>query len=653
MNTIAPYGTWRSPISSALLVEQTVGLSQLVVDGDTIYWNELRPSEGGRQVIVRRRATGEVDDALPEGFSARTLVHEYGGLCYAVREGVIWFSNYADQRLWRVDPGGEPFPITDEPPAERSVRYADPTVTPDGRWVVCVRERHPAGAGMSAAVTDVVNDVVAIAADGAGSVVVLAEGHDFFAAPRVSPDGRRLAWLAWDHPNMPWDGTMLEVADLDSDKAVAGTRFVAGGAAEWIAQPRWTSHGQLLFTSDRGNGWSKLYAGDDNPTLVCDLDAEFSGPDWTFGQSTFDTTANGTLIGSWSSQGLDHLGVIRDGKAVVIDVPYTTIAAVRAHGDDVVCLAGSARHPIEVVCITVADGGVEVLRRSGEVSFDAGYISEPRPIEFPTENGMTAHALFYPPANPEFAGPAGELPPLVVMSHGGPTAATSSLFDVRIQYFTSRGIAVVDVNYRGSTGYGRQYREHLAGQWGIVDVDDCINAGRWLAEQGEVDGDRMVIRGGSAGGYTTLAALTFRDTFAAGASYYGVADAEALALHTHKFESRYLDKLIGPYPGAVDVYKARSPIEHTDRLSRPLILFQGLEDMVVPPEQAEMMAEAMRSKGIPFAYLAFEGEQHGFRKAETIRRVHEAELWFYGRVLGFTPSDEIEPVKIENDKTLG
>jgi dipeptidyl aminopeptidase/acylaminoacyl peptidase len=347
--------------------------------------------------------------------------------------------------------------------------------------------------------------------------------------------------------------------------------------------------------------------------------------------------------------GFDQLGIVRGGEAIPMDLPFTTVNGLKAIGDDVVALAGSAREPLGVVRITVPDGAVEVLRRSSVVTVDAGFISEPRPIEFPTTDGMTAHALFYPPANADFLGPPDEHPPLVVVSHGGPTGATTSLFDAGIQFFTSRGLAIVDVNYRGSTGYGRAYREQLAGRWGIVDVDDCVHAGLWLAEQGEVDRDRMVIRGGSAGGYTTLAALTFRDVFAAGASYYGVADAESLALHTHKFESRYLDKLIGPYPDAVAVYKERSPIDHTDLLSRPLILFHGLEDKVVPPEQAEMMAEALRAKGIPFAYLAFEGEQHGFRKAETIRRVHEAELWFYGRVLGFAPGDEIEPVKIENE----
>ncbi len=654
VTTTAPYGAWASPITSATIVEKAVGLSQVVVDGDDVYWNESRPSESGRQVIVRRAADGATHDVLPSGFSARTLVHEYGGLCYAVRGGVVWFSNFADQRLWRIDPGGEPEPVTPEPPTPGSVRYADPVVTPDGSWIVCVREQH-----LGAEATEVVNDVVAVPAGG-GEPVVLCSGRDFYAAPRVSPDGGRLAWLEWDHPNMPWDGTVLRVAGMVTARAAAPSagpsRAVAGGAEEWVSQPRWSVDGRLLFTSDRDGGWSRLYAADEAGSverLTGDA-AELSGPDWVFGQATFDALADGTLVAAWSSEGLDHLGVVADGRAIPVDTGFTSIDDVHAAPGDraIVCIAGSARQPAALVRISVPGGAVETIRASRDGSIDSGYLSVPRPVEFPTEAGLSAHALFYPPANRDFAAPAGERPPLIVISHGGPTSATSSRFNIGIQYWTSRGLAVVDVNYGGSTGYGRSYRERLAGQWGVVDVDDCVNAALYLADQGEVDGARMVIRGGSAGGYTTLAALTFRDAFAAGASHYGVADAVALALHTHKFEARYLDKLIGPYPEAVDVYKARSPIEHTDRLSKPMILFQGLEDRVVPPEQAERMAAALRRKGIPFACLAFEGEQHGFRRAETIVRVHDAELYFYGRVLGFTPAGDIEPVAIENEGAL-
>jgi dipeptidyl aminopeptidase/acylaminoacyl peptidase len=644
VTTTAPYGSWRSPITASSLVAQAVGLSQVVVDGDDVYWNESRPSEDGRVVVVRSPGV----DVLPAGFSARTLVHEYGGQSYAVRDGVIWFSNFADQRLYRLEPGGDPVAITDEAGA----RYADPVVSPDGEWVVCVRERH----GVPGA-SEAVNDIVRIPSGG-GSVEVVASGHDFFAAPRISPDGRSIAWLSWDHPNMPWDGT---------DLWVDGTK-VAGGQDESITQPKWSPTNALHFTSDRSGWWNLMSHPRAKPPprggarggrdfgALANMEAEFSGPDWVFGQSTYafvDDGGDGTLVAVWSSAGGARIGVVRDGGVEPIDVPFTTISSVQAVAGGVVAIAGSATSAPAVVRIAVPSGEVEVLKRSRSAAVDPAYLSVPQAIEFPTTGGLTAHALFYPPRNDDFAAPAGERPPLIVMSHGGPTSATSSILNLSLQFWTSRGFAVVDVNYGGSTGYGRAYRQRLQGAWGVVDVDDCVNAARWLAGEGLVDGDRMVIRGGSAGGYTTLAALTFRrDVFAAGASHYGVADLEVLALDTHKFESRYLDGLIGPYPAARDVYVERSPIHHTSLLDRPMILFQGLDDKVVPPEQAEMMASALRDRGVPFAYVAFEGEQHGFRSAATIVRVAEAELWFYGRVLGFGPADEIEPVRLENEEGL-
>lgn len=651
MTTTAPYGSWRSPISASSLVEQAVRLGQVVVAGDDVFWNEGRPADAGRQVVVRRRADGTVEDVVPSGFGARTLVHEYGGLSYAVAPDGSWlvFSNLADQRLYRVDltgAGGDPVALTAEPPQDRSVRFADPEVSPGGEWIVAVRERH-----LGATALEVVNDVVALPASG-GDPIVLAEGRDFFAAPRLSPDGAELCWLAWDHPNMPWDGTELWVATFADGRVIGEPRLVAGGPTESVSQPRWAPDGSLHFVSDR-TGWWSLYRGDGEPVVERE-GAELTGPDWVFGQSSYGFLDDGRLVVVWSERNLDHLGVESvDGSIREVDVPFTSVGSLRVAGPDgVVAIAGSPTASAAVVRIEVPGGEVEVLKRGRETSVDPGYVSVAEAIEFPTTGDRTAHAFFYPPANADFAGPEGERPPLIVQSHGGPTSATTSVLDLGRQYWTSRGFAVVDVNYGGSTGYGRAYRDRLQGSWGIVDVDDCVAAAQWLAAEGRVDGDRMVIRGGSAGGYTTLAALAFRDVFAAGASHYGVADAEALAADTHKFESRYLDGLIGPYPEARDVYVERSPIHHTDRLDRPMILFQGLEDKVVPPEQSEMMAEALRTKGVPFAYVAFEGEQHGFRKSETIVRVAEAELFFYGRVLGFGPGDEIEPVKIENEEAL-
>ncbi len=645
MTTSAPYGSWRSPITADRLVEQAVRLSQVIVDGDDVYWNEGRPAEGGRQVIVRRRSDGTMADAFGAGFGARTLVHEYGGLSYAVADGVVYFSNFADQRLYRVTEGTEPVALTAEPPSPLGVRFADPVVTPDRTWVICVRERH-LGSGAAA----VVNDLVAVPSAG-GDVRVVVAGHDFFAAPRLSPDGSSLCWLSWDHPNMPWDATELWSAPFADGVLSGAATLVAGGPGESVSQPRWSPDGRLHYVSDR-SGWWNLY--DELGAALCRREAEFSGPDWVFGQSTYGFVPDGSLVAAVGERNVSSLNFVRDGDIHPIATPWTMLSSVQVHsgGTKVCALAASPTESSAVVQIEIASGATTVLRRSREVAFDAAIVSVPEAVEFPTEGGTTAHAFFYPPTNPDFVGLDDERPPLIVMSHGGPTSAALGVLDVSLQYWTSRGFAVVDVNYGGSTGYGREYRNRLQGTWGIVDVDDCVNAATWLAEEGRVDGDRMVITGGSAGGYTTLAALTFRDVFAAGASHYGVADAEALAKDTHKFESRYLDGLIGPYPDARDVYVERSPIHHTASLDKPMILFQGLDDKVVPPDQAEMMAAALREKGIPFAHLAFEGEQHGFRKSETIIRVAEAELWFYGKVLGFSPADEMAPVQLENEAAL-
>ncbi len=619
--TVAPYGSWTSPITADRLVEQAVSIGQVVVDGTDVWWNEGRPSERGRQVIVRwtpGATTPTPVDVLPAGFSARTLVHEYGGGSFAVRDGVLWFANLGDQRVYRLEPGSaEPVAVT-----APGARYADLQVSPDGTRVAAVRERHLDSG-------DVVNDLVLLAADDE----VLARGHDFYAAPRWSPAGDRLAWLSWDHPNMPWDGTTLWVDG----------GYVAGGTDESVSQPAWAPDGSLLWASD-GTGWWNLYR--DGRALVAE-EAEYSGPDWVFGLSTYAVLPDGTVVAARSRHGRAELVV--DG--VPVATPFTSFSSVRPYGArGVVAVAASATEAAALVRIDLARGGVEVevLRRSRATDFDPDYLSVPRPVTFPTDGGLEAHALHYPPVNRDFEAAEGELPPLVVMSHGGPTSAARTELNLGIQYFTSRGLAVVDVDYGGSSGYGRAYRRRLDGRWGVVDVADCVNAARHLASAGLVDGRRMAIRGGSAGGYTTLSALTSSDVFAAGASYYGVADLASLATDTHKFESRYLDRLVGPWPEAAEIYRRRSPIHAADRLSAPVILFQGLEDKVVPPAQAEVMVEALRAKGLPFAYVTFEGEQHGFRQASTIVRAAEAELWFYGQIMGFDPADTIEPVPISN-----
>ncbi|MCU1450799.1 MAG: peptidase family, catalytic domain protein [Acidimicrobiales bacterium] len=649
MADVRRHGSWPSPITAALLVQDAVSLGQVEVGGDRVWWLEGRPAEAGRQVVVTWARGEEPHDVVPEGFSARTTVHEYGGGSYATYEETVFFSNFTDQRIYRVDRGGDPRPLTPEPPAPMAFRYADARVTGDGTALVCVRERHLGG--------EVVNDIVAVDALVGGEPVVLVTGADFFSAPRLSPDGSRLAWLCWSHPHMPWDGTELWTAEV-SGNGLAGACRVAGGPEESVSQPRWSPDGVLHWVSDR-SGWWNLYADDGQRDReggsgagrpLLETDAEFTGPDWVFGQATYDFLPDGRLVVTWWRNALAHLGVLDGATTELVpwDTPYSAVGSLKAYRDGAVAIAASATEEPAVVVLDGNGSTTRALRRSRPTAVDAGYVSAAEPIEFSTEGSRTAHALWYPPANRDVEAPAGELPPLIVMSHGGPTSSASPALSLSTQFWTSRGFAVVDVNYGGSTGYGREYRQRLRGQWGVVDVDDCVNAARHLAAEGLVDGGRVLIRGGSAGGYTTLCALTFRDDFSAGASYFGVADAEALATDTHKFESRYLDGLIGPYPDAQDLYRERSPIHYADRLSAPLILFQGLEDKVVPPAQAEVMVAALQLKGLPYAYVAFEGEQHGFRKAETIVRAIEAELSFYGTVLGFDPADEIEPVTVEN-----
>jgi dipeptidyl aminopeptidase/acylaminoacyl peptidase len=650
----APYGAWRSPITAALIVSATVRLGSARPDGDDIYWLESRPQEGGRNVIVRRTPDGATADVNPAPTNARTRVHEYGGGDYLVARGVVYFANFADQRLLVVPPGDVPRPLTHN----HTARYADFVLDAPRNRLITVREDH-SGDG------EAVNTIAAIDL-ASGDETVLAQGHDFYSSPRLSPDGSLLCWTAWDHPNMPWDGCLLYVTDLDDAGLPTNPRLVAGGLEESICQPHWSPDGRLYFISDR-SGWWNLYRlaipGPERPGRaadmprgsawgmaepLCPLDAEFGGPHWQFGASYYDFAGPGRLICAYSRDGISHLASLDTSTGALTDIetPFNAIGGMHVRGGRAVFAAASATDSGGLYGLDLASGAIELLKATSEVKIDPRYVSEAQPVEFPTSNGLTAHAFYYPPSNGDFEPPPGELPPLIVMSHGGPTAATSPAFSLRTQYWTSRGFAVLDVNYGGSTGYGRAYRKRLDLAWGIVDVEDCVNGARYLVERGLADGERLAITGGSAGGYTTLAALAFHDTFKAGASHYGVADLEALARDTHKFESRYLDGLIGPYPGRIDLYKARSPIHHVDGLNCPVVFFQGLEDEIVPPNQAETMVEALRAKGVPVAYLPFEGEQHGFRRAENIKRSLEAELYFYGRIFGFQPADDIEPVEI-------
>jgi dipeptidyl aminopeptidase/acylaminoacyl peptidase len=644
MTITAPFGSWKSPITSALLTSSGIGFSELQFAEENVYWLESRPDEAGRIAIVRCSPVGPPQDAVPADFNARTRAHEYGGGAYFLHGSVIFFSNFKDQRLYRQEKGGKPEPITPEPPQPGSLRYADGRVTPDGKTIVCVRERHVSG-------QEAINEIVALPADGSSEPQVILSGYDFYSFPRIDPDGRRLAWTCWRHPQMPWDGTELWVGDLSPDGQVSNPRRVAGSPTESIFQPEWAPDGSLFFISDRG-GWWNLYAERSGKVVpIFETDAEIGVPQWLFGYSRYAFLSKGRVACIVDRNGFEHVVVLdpRTANHETPALPYSVYGSIRSDGQDTLFFAAaSGTRAAEVASLNLKNNSLQVLKRSLEIAIDSDYLSEPEAIEFPTSNGLTAFALFYPPKAKHCAAPAGERPPLLVISHGGPTSATTSALRLSVQYWTSRGFAVVDVNYGGSTGYGRAYRERLKGNWGIVDVEDCINAARFLEKRGNVDGKRMAIRGGSAGGYTTLCALVFHDVFAAGASYYGVADLETLARDTHKFESRYEESMVGPYPQAAEIYRQRSPVHFADRLSCPVILLQGLEDRVVPPSQAETMIDALRSKNLPFAYVAFPTEGHGFREAANIRRSIEAELYFYSKIFGFAPADAVDPVKIEN-----
>ncbi len=623
MSRVAPYGTWSSPITAALAASGSVRVGGVCLDGDDVYWVEARPAERGRSVVVRRRAGGRVEDVTPADFNVRSRVHEYGGGAFAVGAGTVFFVNDADQRLWRQDPGAPPRPMTPEAPA----RHADLVIDRARGRIVCVWEEFGGG--------EPVDALVSVPIDG-GSPRVLAAGADFYAGARLDPSGERLAYLTWSHPRMPWQGSELWVAPVQRDGGLGAAEKVAGGPDESIFQPAFSPDGILHFVSDR-SGWWNLYRAPGEP--LWPVDAELGLAQWTFGQATYGWVDRSTIACAFRRAGAWHLALLERHGSTPLDAPVTEIAYLRAAPGRVVFAGGSPTVPAAIVGLSVEPGSPPaqlVFHRCGPSAVEEAYLSRPEPVSFGSAAGATAHGLFYPPRNPEFSAPAGERPPLIVMSHGGPTSAASSSLNWGIQFWTSRGFAVLDVDYRGSTGHGRAYRRALDGLWGVADVEDCAAGARHLVSRGQADGARLAIRGGSAGGYTTLAALAFTDVFRAGASYYGIGDLEALARDTHKLESHYLDSLIGPYPDRRDLYRARSPIHHVDRLSCPVIFFQGLEDKVVPPDQAERMVAALRRKGVPVEYLAFPGEQHGFRRAENISAALEAELAFYTRVFGIS-----------------
>ncbi len=658
------FGSWPSPLSAGLVASGSVHLSGPLQRGGDIFWSELRPVEAGRSVLVRRAAGAEPVDLLPAPWSARTLVHEYGGGAWWLGASALYFAHWNDQRLYRFDPvagesqpegGVEPVALTPEPPTPRAWRYADGREHPTQAFVVCVRERHGAGA-------EATNELVAIATELSpgkplGEPVILGATTDglaqadFVAAPRFSADGRWLSWIRWNHPRMPWDGTELCVAPVFAGMRLGNIQVVAGGETEAVHGADWTADGRLVFSTDRSGFWNlhSWSPGSSSDQALTQLTgAEIGAPQWVFGTQRWAELTDGRLAAVVTDSATDHLVVVgTDGSIASIPTPYLAIGELSTTDHNTILINGATPVSLpDLVELDLAGIAVAWPRPADGVSIEAGWFSVAQPVTYHLEGRLDSrdtHAFVYPPTGPGFEGLPGERPPLVVMGHGGPTAHASRALNLRVQYWTSRGFAVADVNYGGSSGFGRAYRQLLAGAWGVVDVEDCIAVAARLADSGMVDAERLAIRGGSAGGFTVLSTLVQSDTFSAGTSLYGVADLEALARDTHKFESRYLDGLIGPYPERIDLYQDRSPINHTDQLSCPLLVLQGLEDEIVPPNQSEAIVAALAAKGIPHAYVTFEGEQHGFRQEANIIRSFEVELWFYGRVFGFEPADPIAP----------
>ena len=635
MTEVGSYGAWRSPITADAIVAESIGLSGVSFHNGNLYWTESRPTEGGRNVLVERTPDSNERDINPAPYNIRTRVHEYGGGASLLSNDTLYFINFADQQVHRQQLADDtPKQLTNAP----DLRFANGSMDNLRSRIIYVIEDHT-GNG------EAQNYLGAVSLTD-GSIIKLTEGHDFYSSPTLNPNGDQLSWLTWDHPDMPWDETRLWQASIDEDGRLHEPELVAGGDKQSIQQPRYSPDGRLFYVSDVG-GWWNLYGPDG---CLCEKPAEFGSAHWSFGLCSYQFVDDNTIICAYSEANLSRLATLdlTNGKLTEIEQDDTDIGGI--HLDEgQLCYIGAS--PTQISTARVRDmvtGHTATIKQSASLDTDPGYLSRPEAIQFPTTGGDTAHAFFYPPTNKDFEAPDGELPPLLVFMHGGPTSATHSALSLRTQYWTSRGFAILDINYRGSTGYGRAYRDKLHMNWGVVDVEDTVNGVKFLVEQGLVDNEKTAIRGGSAGGFTVLAALTFENIFKAGASLYGIGDLETLARDTHKFESRYLDSLIGPYPHEIERYKARSPINHTEKLTGAVIFFQGLEDNVVPPNQAETMVQALDAKGLPCAYVPFEGEQHGFRRAENIKRSLELELYFYGRVFGFSPADEIEPIPVRN-----
>jgi len=632
-----PYGSWKSPISGKTLVQSSLRLGQIQIDGDSVTWTEGRPAEKGRTALMHWSGS-DIHEITPPDSDVRTRAHEYGGGAFLNAGGYRFYINNSDQQIYEVLANGETRQVTHKP----EYRFADMILDQKRDLLYAVGEDH-------SDTQNIENYLVRIALNG-GKFQIVAEGFDFYSNPQLSSDGTQLLFLTWNHPNMPWDGTQLRLADLDDEGNIVGIQEIAGGITESIFQPLWDPDGSIYFVSDR-NGWWNIYRySNSQVTCVLEKQAEFGLPQWVFGMSKYAVLNSGDLVAAYSDLSGSKLVRIDVNQGIFKDIstPYTGIDQVRGSKHRIAFIGYTDSQPGEIVTMDMVTNTSRTLRKSADTDIDGSYISKSQHISFETASDEMTHAWFYPPKNPNYEAPPEDLPPLIVLSHGGPTGNSSGAFSLAIQYWTTRGFAIVDVNYSGSTGYGRAYRERLKGNWGVRDVQDCAAAAKYLADAGLVDRARLIIKGGSAGGYTTLAALTFMDVFKAGASYYGVGDLTLLAQDTHKFESRYLDSMIGPYPQEKQLYFNRSPLNFADQLDCPVIFMQGLDDPVVPPNQAESMVAALKQNGIPVAYLPFEGESHGFRKSTTVIKSIESEYYFYTQIFGIDPAEALEPIKIFN-----
>ncbi len=636
---VAPYGTWRSPVTARMAAGAARAILEVETDSGAVYVVEQRPDEAGRSQIVRLRPDGTPFDLLPEGFSARSRVHEYGGGAVLAAAGAIWFVEDRGQSVFVDQANDAPRRLT----PDDSRRYADLILDRRRDRLIAVCENHEARAPNGEPAAELVGISLAT-----GAVETLWRGSDFVASPRLTEDGDRLAWVAWDHPNMPWTSTALYAASLDGPgRIVEATRFASGHA---IMQPRWSRDGALYYLSDEPGDWSLYRRLGGATELVAHLDGEIGGPAWQFRQSAYDLVSPTRAVAALTRRGVDTLVTIdlRTGTARPVSTPFTAIRSVEADGRSAVVLAAAPDRPFAVWRVDLDGGGFACLYRPETPEIAPAYVARPLPLSFPTADGAEAHGFYYPPLNPAYAAPKGDRPPLIVTAHGGPTAVSKPVFAAWRAFWTTRGFAVMDVNYRGSSGYGAAYRRALDGRWGEADIDDVVSAARYCAESGLADPARMAVYGGSAGGFAVLASMAFHDVFAAGVNLFGVSDLEALARETHKFEARYMDGLVGPLPDAVETYRARSPLHAAGRITKPLLTLQGLDDKVVPPAQSEAIVAAVKANGAAAAYLAFEGEGHGFRKAENQERALTATQYFLSKVFGLAMPENLEPIEIAN-----